>query len=96
MSVQTEITRIQTARNTLRTKAVELGIAAGTDKLDILADAFDGITNQGLYQRRSRREPLTPSRKAITMAAVRFRAFLAAATIHCSLKLLQKKKNSRI
>ena len=47
MSVQTEITRIQTARNTLRTKAVELGIAAGTDKLDILADAFDGITNQG-------------------------------------------------
>lgn len=47
MSVQTEITRIQTARNTLRTKAVELGIAAGTDKLDILADAFDEITNQG-------------------------------------------------
>ena len=47
MSIQTEITRIQTARNTLRTKAVELGIATGTDKLDILADAFDGITNQG-------------------------------------------------
>ena len=47
MSIQTEITRIQTARNTIRTKAVELGIATGTDKLDILADAFDGITNQG-------------------------------------------------
>ena len=47
MSVQTEITRIQTARNTLRTKAVELGIAQGTAKLDTLATAFDGIENQG-------------------------------------------------
>lgn len=47
MSIQTEITRIQTARNTLRTKAVDLGIATGTDKLDILASAFEGIENQG-------------------------------------------------
>lgn len=47
MSVQIEITRIQTARNTLRTKAVELGIAQGTAKLDTLATAFDGIENQG-------------------------------------------------
>lgn len=47
MSVQTEITRIQTARNTLRDKAVELGIAQGTAKLDVLAAAFDEIENQG-------------------------------------------------
>lgn len=47
MSIQTEITRIQTARNTLRTKAVELGIANGTDKLDVLAAAFEDIENQG-------------------------------------------------
>lgn len=47
MSVQTEITRLQTARNTLRTKAVELGIATGTDKMDVLATAFDGIVNKG-------------------------------------------------
>lgn len=47
MSIQTEITRIQTARNTLRTKAVDLGIANGTDKLDILAAAFEDIENQG-------------------------------------------------
>lgn len=47
MSVQTEITRIQTARNTLRTKAVELGIAQSTAKLDALATAFDSIENQG-------------------------------------------------
>lgn len=47
MSVSTEIARLQTARNTLRTKAVELGIATGTDKLDALATAFDGIVDRG-------------------------------------------------
>ena len=47
MSVQTEITRISTARNTLRTKAVALGIAGSTDKLDALAAAFDGIEDRG-------------------------------------------------
>lgn len=47
MSIQTEITRIQSARNTLRTKAVELKISAGTEKLDELAADFDGILNQG-------------------------------------------------
>lgn len=41
------ITRIQTARNKLRTKAVELGIGTSTDKLPALADAFDGIVNRG-------------------------------------------------
>lgn len=47
MSTQTEITRIQTARNTLRAKAVELGIAQNTAKIDALATAFDGIENKG-------------------------------------------------
>lgn len=47
MSIQTEITRIQTARNTLRTKATELKISAGTERLDELAADFDGIVNQG-------------------------------------------------
>lgn len=47
MSVATEISRLQTARNTLRTKAVALGIGTSTDKLDDLATAFDGITNRG-------------------------------------------------
>lgn len=47
MSVQTEITRLQTARDTLRSKATELGIAQGTAKLDALATAFQGIENQG-------------------------------------------------
>lgn len=47
MSISTEITRIQTARNTLRTKAVELGIAQSTAKLDTLAAAYDGIENRG-------------------------------------------------
>lgn len=47
MSIANEITRLQTARNTLRTKAVELGIATGTDKMDVLANAFSGIENRG-------------------------------------------------
>lgn len=47
MSIQTEITRLQTARNALRTKAVELGVAQSTAKLDDIAAAFEGIENRG-------------------------------------------------
>lgn len=47
MSVQTEIQRIQTARDTLRAKAVELKISSGTEKLDELAEDYNGIQNQG-------------------------------------------------
>lgn len=47
MSTSTEITRLQTARNTIRDKAVELGIATSTAKLDTLATAIDGIDNRG-------------------------------------------------
>ena len=47
MSIQTELSRIQTARNTLRTKAVELGIAQSTAKLDALATAFENMDNVG-------------------------------------------------
>lgn len=47
MSTQNEITRLQTARNKLRTKGVELGINNGTDKLDVIAAAFEGIENRG-------------------------------------------------
>jgi hypothetical protein len=47
MSVQNEITRLQAARNTLRTKGVELGITTGTAKMDAIAEAFDGIANRG-------------------------------------------------
>lgn len=47
MSTATEITRLQTARNTLRAKGVALGICLSTDKLDDIAEAFDGITNRG-------------------------------------------------
>lgn len=47
MSTSTEITRIQTARNTIRTKLVELGLAQSTSKLDALATAVEGIDNKG-------------------------------------------------
>jgi hypothetical protein len=47
MSIATEISRITAARNKLRTKATGLGIGSSTDNLTDLANAFDGITNQG-------------------------------------------------
>lgn len=47
MSTQTEITRLQTARNKLRTWLVGLGLAASTDKLDTLADKASAIKNNG-------------------------------------------------
>lgn len=47
MSTSTEITRLQNARNTIRTKFVEMGIATSTAKLDALATAAEGIENRG-------------------------------------------------
>lgn len=47
MSVSTEIARIQTARNTIRAKAVELGIGTNADQLDTLATGIKGIENRG-------------------------------------------------
>lgn len=47
MSTQIEITRLQTARNKLRTWLVGLGLAASTDKLDALTDKAAAIKNQG-------------------------------------------------
>ena len=47
MSTQTEITRLNNARNTIRDKLIDLGLAASTDKLDKLAAAVSGITNRG-------------------------------------------------
>lgn len=47
MSVATELSRIQTNRNTIRAKLVELGMATSMDKLDALASAIEGIVNRG-------------------------------------------------
>ena len=47
MSIANHITRIQTDRNTIRTKMVELGLATNTDNLDVLAEAVSGIENKG-------------------------------------------------
>jgi hypothetical protein len=47
MSISTQITRIQNARNTIRTKLVALGLATGTAKLDECATAIDGMTDNG-------------------------------------------------
>lgn len=47
MSVATEITRIQTDRNTIRNKLVNFGLVESTANLDACATAIDGIVNQG-------------------------------------------------
>lgn len=47
MSIATQISRIETDRNTIRAKLVELGLATNTDHLDALAEAIEGITNKG-------------------------------------------------
>lgn len=47
MSVATYISSIESSRNTIRNKLIELGMAASSDKLDKLATAIEAIINQG-------------------------------------------------
>ncbi len=47
MSIATEISRLQTDRNTIRAKLVELGMATNTANLDALATAIEGLVNRG-------------------------------------------------
>ena len=47
MSIQTEITRLQNLRNTLRTKLVALGLVASTADLEDCVTAVDNIANNG-------------------------------------------------
>lgn len=47
MSIATYISAIETSRNAIRNKLIELGMAASSDKLDKLAAAIEAIVNQG-------------------------------------------------
>jgi len=47
MSTATEISRLVDARNTIRDKLITFGLATSSDKLDVLADAVDGIAYRG-------------------------------------------------
>lgn len=47
MTIQSEILRLQNSRDKIRAKTVELGISEGTDKLDELASAIEGIIDNG-------------------------------------------------
>ena len=47
MSVATYITSLESSRNTIRNKLIELGMATSSDKLEKLADTIEGIVNQG-------------------------------------------------
>ncbi len=50
MSVATQIERLQAARNTIRDKLIELGMADSTANLDVLAAAIEDIINRGAVQ----------------------------------------------
>lgn len=45
--IQTYLSEITASRNVIREKLVELGLATGTDKLNALAAAIEGIVNRG-------------------------------------------------
>ena len=47
MSVATEISRIQTDRNTIRNALIEWGQAQSTDNLDVLAATIASLQNRG-------------------------------------------------
>lgn len=47
MSIQSEITRIANARNVIRTKLTNFGIATLTDTLDILATKLNAVVDRG-------------------------------------------------
>lgn len=47
MSIATEITRIQTDRNTIRNKLIDFGLVESGANLDACATAIDGIVNRG-------------------------------------------------
>lgn len=47
MSVATEISRLQTDRNTIRAKLVEMGMATSTDNLTKLASAIEALIDRG-------------------------------------------------
>lgn len=80
MSTQTEITRLQTARNKLRTWLVGLGLAASTDKLGALADKAAAIKNQGAVDAQVKEGESYTVPRDITTAPARSRASPAAAT----------------
>lgn len=49
-NIASYISGIQTSRNKIRNKFVDLGISTSTDKLDALATSAEGIDNQGAVQ----------------------------------------------
>lgn len=47
MSISTELTRITSARNAIRTKMVSLGVCVGTDDISEMATKIEGIVDNG-------------------------------------------------
>ena len=67
MSIQTEITRLQGLRNTMRAALVALGLAQSTADLEDCVTAVEGIKNNGAVSG-SITDAATMSPPATTMA----------------------------
>ena len=96
MSVATEISRIQTARNTIRSKAVELGIGTSTDDLTKLQRKLMELRTEERYLLLSKRAIHIPSPKATTTAVARCQGCPVAETITSRARLSRQPSPSRM
>ena len=94
MSTQTEITRLQTARNKLRTWLVGLALAASTDKIDALADKAAAIKNNGAVDANVKEGESYTIPRAIITAPARPRASPAAETTTCRPNPSRRRRSS--
>lgn len=95
MSVATEISRIQTARNTIRAKAVELGIGTSVDTLDKLATEIEGIENRGAVSAQVQEGDTYTIRRATTTEVVQSPVWPGAETITSRARVLRLPRFSR-
>lgn len=96
MSTQTEITRLQEARNKIRTWEVGLGIATSTDKLDELATKAAAIKNQGAVDANVKEGETYTIPQVITMVVVLLKVLrVVVTTPFKQRKLLLLKNNSQ-
>ena len=95
MSVATEISRIQTARNTIRAKAVELGIGTSVDTLDKLATEIEGIENRGAVSAQVQEGDTYTIPKATTTEVVQCPVWLGVETITSRARVLRLPRFSR-
>ena len=86
MSIATEITRITTARNTIRTKLTELGMVVRRRISTIVPWRWTALPTGAQSLHRYRKEIPIRYRQDITTAAARYPEYPVGATIPCKAK----------